>query len=251
MSLELDMQTLISNSVGERLDTCYHPGTREDVLVVLGHGVTGDKDRPLLLAVANGLAENGWPCLRVSFSGNGQSGGKFEESTITKEVGDLQAVLSAIPEGVKVIYAGHSMGGAVGVRTAAAEGSRIDGLISLAGMVHTAEFLKREFGDLIPDQDVMWEEPDCPLSRLYVEDLNAIHSTIEDAARVLQPWLLIHGTDDDVIPLQDSRDARDAAHCEKDLLEIAGAGHVFDDESYPRIVDGISTWLERYFGKLS
>ncbi len=242
------IETPIRNLFGEQLDVCFHEGTRDDVLVVLGHGVTGDKDRPLLLAVANGLAEQGWPCLRVSFSGNGDSEGSFEASTITKEVGDLESVLGAVKDDVQVIYIGHSMGGAVGVRVAAGS-SRIAGLVSLAGMVHTADFVKREFGDLVPDKDVMWEEEDCPLSTLYVEDLTKIHSVRGDAAKVLQPWLLVHGTEDDVIPLQDGIDARDAAHCEKEWIEIQGAGHVFDDDSYPRVIDGIVSWLDRHFGR--
>ena len=56
----------------------------------------------------------GVPALRFSFSGNGNSEGSFEESCITKEIGDLGAVLDALP-GRQVLYVGHSMGGAVGV----------------------------------------------------------------------------------------------------------------------------------------
>ena len=59
----------IRNSSGERLDHHFHPAERRDALVILGHGLTGNKDRPLLVALAEGLSARGWPCLRISFSG--------------------------------------------------------------------------------------------------------------------------------------------------------------------------------------
>src|SRR6267142_2242119 len=104
----------IKNSAGERIDYTFHPGQpgAKDI-VVIGHGVTGNKDRPFVVALAEGLAAAGIPALRVSFSGNGASGGKFTESNISKEADDLGCVIDAIA-GFTVGYAGHSMGGAVG-----------------------------------------------------------------------------------------------------------------------------------------
>jgi dipeptidyl aminopeptidase/acylaminoacyl peptidase len=71
---------------------------------------------------------------------------------------------------------------------------------------------------------------------------------LEAAAKIKQPWLLIHGTEDDVVPLKDSRDAFEAAKCRKELIEIPGAGHVFGQESYARIVEEIDAWLEASLG---
>lgn len=237
----------IRNRSGERIEHSFHPGTRADVLVILAHGVTGNKDRPHLVAVAEGLSARGWPCLRISYSGNGGSEGRFEDSCITKEIGDLQAVLEVVPDTTKTVCLGHSMGGAVGVLTAARD-LRISALISLAGMTHTAAFVQREFSDVTPDQGVMWDDEDCPLSRIFVDDLTAIGDTLSAAEAVIQPWLLIHGTEDDVVPLQDSRDAYEAATCEKQFLEIAGANHTFDESSYPQIIDAVDQWLMSTFG---
>ena len=238
----------ILNRHDERIDHSFHPGTRADALVILGHGVTGNKDRPLLVALATGLAERGWPCLRISYTGNGESGGRFEDCCITKEIGDLQAVLDAVPNDVKVAYAGHSMGGAVGVLTSARD-MRICTLISLAGMTHTGAFVTREFGDVTPGAGFMWEDENCPLSEKYVDDLKSIGSTLSAAEAVTQPWLLIHGEADDVVPVQDGRDAFAAAVSEKQWLEIAGAGHSFDETTYPQIIDAVDAWLKLSFGQ--
>ena len=235
----------IRNAFDQRIDTTFHHGERLDALVILGHGVTGNKDRPLLIAVAEGLEKRGWPCLRISYSGNGESEGLFEDSNISKEIGDLTSVIDDVPDDVKIAYVGHSMGGAVGVMTAAHD-ARIRVLVSLAGMTHTAAFAEREFGDLLPGQDVMWEKPECPLSQAYVEDLKKIGSTLESAAKVVQPWLLIHGGADDVVPVTDGRDAFAAATTEKEWLEIENGEHSFDETSYPRIVEAIDAWLTKH-----
>ena len=237
----------IQNLQGERLDFAFHGSTKLGTLVILGHGLTGNKDRPLLVAVAEGLAAKGWPCLRISFSGNGDSEGEFGESTITKEIGDLCAVLATVPQEKRIAYIGHSMGAAVGVLTAPRR-MDIQALVSLAGMTHTAEFVEREFGDVVPGKGCMWDNEDCPLSDAYVEDLKSIGDTLGAASQINQPWLLIHGTADDVVPLKDSRDAFDAANCRKELLEIPDAGHVFDEESYARIVEAVDAFLDKSFG---
>jgi len=237
----------IRNRADERIDTTFHPGSREDVLVILGHGVTGNKDRPHLVALAEGLSARGWPCLRISYTGNGASEGRFEDSCITKETGDLQAVLDIVPNTVSAAYVGHSMGAAVGVLTAARD-ARIRALVSLAGMTHTAAFVEREFGEVTPGRGFMWDEEGHPLSWTYVNDLRQIGDTLSAAEAIEQPWLLIHGDADDLVPIQDGRDAFDAAVCEKSLLEIPGAGHSFDTTSYPQLVDAVDEWLKKAFG---
>jgi len=238
---------VIENSAGEKLDVTFHPGAKRDYLVVLGHGVTGNKDRPLLVALAEGLSARGWPCMRMSFSGNGNSGGSFGDATITKEVADLQSVLSAVPDWVRVIYAGHSMGSAVGVLTAAVD-VRIRALISLAGMAKPAEFYEREFASLVPGKDCMWDEPGCPLSQAFADDMQGIGSVLPAAASLTQPWLIIHGSADDLVPVQDGKDSYSAAVCRKQWLEIEGAGHSFEEMYHPRIIDVIDGWLRAHFG---
>ena len=158
------MSTEIRNKAGEIIDYTFHDVGSEKV-VVIGHGVTGNKDRPLVLALAEGLAGAGISALRFSFSGNGDSEGTFLDSNITKELSDLTAVIDFVENlGKKVIYAGHSMGGAVGV-SVASQDDRILGLVSLAGMVNTKKFAETEFGEVTPDEGLMWDDEDCPLSQ--------------------------------------------------------------------------------------
>ncbi|MSU47576.1 MAG: alpha/beta fold hydrolase [Opitutus sp.] len=235
------MQNPIFNPRGERLDHAFHPGAPGATqIVVIGHGVTGHKDRPFLIALAEGLAGAGIPVLRVSWSGNGGSEGRFADSTISKEVADLGAVLDAL-DGYTVTYAGHSMGGAVGVLRASAD-RRIRRLISLAGMVHVRAFAERHFGSLTPDRDLMWDKPGCLLSAAYVEDLHRIDSVVGQAERVTVPWLFVHGNLDTIVPIHDTHDAYARAAGPKELVEFKGCDHIWEPDFTARMVDAVVGW---------
>jgi pimeloyl-ACP methyl ester carboxylesterase len=143
----------------------------------------------------------------------------------------------------RAIYAGHSMGAAVGVLTAAKD-SRIKFLISLAGMVSTEKFYDTEFGEETPDTGCMWEEPDCPLSSAFKNDLKDIHSTAPQAAQITVPWLLVHGTADDVVLIDDSQEAHSLATGPKKFVEIEGANHVFSEDGQKPMIEAVIGWLQ-------
>ena len=237
------MREEIVNRLGEKIDYTYLEGDGAKRIVILGHGVTGNKDRPFLVLLSEQLAAAGIATLRFSFSGNGASGGDFVDSTISKEVDDLGSVLDALA-GYEICYVGHSMGGAVGV-IRASEDDRIQYLISLAGMVHTKAFAEREFGEVTPDAGTMWDDPDCPLSQAYMDDLSGIDTVVERGSRIAVPWLLVHSSEDDVVPLQDSHDMFARAHEPKQLVVIDGAGHVFSDDAAPQMVAVVMEWVKR------
>ncbi len=238
------MEGIITNSHGETLDYTFHDaGSRTRDLLVIGHGVTGNKDRPFVLALAEAVASEGLSVLRFSFAGNGGSDGDFRDCTISKEVEDLKAVLNAVEaNGYKATYAGHSMGGAVGVLAAAGD-ERIRNLISLAGMVNTQAFFDREFGEEIPDEGCMWDEPECPLSLKFKNDLYEIGSVAGKASQVKVPWLLVHGDADDVVPIEDSREIFALAEEPKKIVEIPGANHVFSDAGEEAMIEAVISWL--------
>lgn len=238
------MDTVIRNNSGEKIDYSFHDSESETV-VIIGHGVTGNKDRPLVVALGEGLAASGISVLRFSFSGNGDSEGRFIDSTITKELSDLNAVIDAVEaEGKRVIYAGHSMGGAVGVSVAAVD-KRIEALISLSGMVNTKKFAETEFGEVIPDEGNMWDDEDCPLSQVFMDDLRGIDTLVEKGSQIDVPWLLVHGTADDVVLIDDTHDIFERAGHGKEKLIIEGSDHVFSDSEHMKaMVDGVLSWIQ-------
>ena len=184
-----------------------------------------------------------WPYYAFSFSGNGSSGGNFRDCTISKEVEDLNAVVAAaVNNGYRVTYAGHSMGGAVGV-LAAAKDERIKHLISLAGMVNTKDFYDREFGEEKPDEGCMWEQQSCPLSSTFRNDMYGIGSVAQKASEIKAPWLLIHGDADDVVPIEDSREIFAQANSPKKIIEIPGANHLFSESGFAAMSEAVIDWI--------
>ena len=230
----------IRNPGGERLDATLHETGSED-LVVIGHGVTANKDRAWAVQLAEELERAGISSLRFSFAGNGESEGRFEDSTVSKEFEDLGAVLDAF-EGRRLSYVGHSMGAAVGVLRAAAD-PRIRRLVSLGGMVAVNEFAQRKFGDLEPGRDFMWDKPECPLSRAYMEDMKRLDTVAPRTAEVAVPWLLVHGTADEVVSIRDSRLAAERG-ASTELIELEGADHVFSGDAGPDMARRVTAWLQ-------
>ena len=234
----------IKNKKGEKIDYTFHTAKHEsDTIVVLGHGVTGNKDRPFVVTLAEELAKAGLSTLRFSFSGNGASGGRFADSNISKEVEDLGSVLDDLGN-ARIGYIGHSMGGAVGVLRAARD-QRIKFLVSLAGMVNTKGFAEREFGMVKPGEGFMWDDSNCPLSQSYMDDLRKIGSVANEAPKIKIPWLLVHGTEDDVVPIADSREIFAKANQPKELREIPGANHVFAGAATQQMVEIVKHWIAK------
>ena len=231
----------IRNAAGEKLDTTFKEPAEDTLeLVVIGHGVTANKDREWAVTLADALVGAGYAALRFSFSGNGNSEGRFEDCCPTKEVQDLGAVLTAV-DGWHVTYVGHSMGAAVGVLRASRD-ERIQRLVSLAGMVDTADFARRKFGEQQPG-DLMWEKPECPISQSFLDDMRQVGSTEPLAEQLELPWLLVHGTEDTVVPIEESERMHRRAPGPVKLVALAGADHVFSGAAAAEMAREVVGWL--------
>jgi fermentation-respiration switch protein FrsA (DUF1100 family) len=94
----------------------------------------------------------------------------------------------------------------------------------------------------------MWEEESCPLSSTFMNDMAAIHSVVDLGAEIRVPWLLVHGTDDDVVPIADSLDIIAKAANSPEFFEIAGASHVFSDDELPVMTGKVVDWVKTEAG---
>tara|TARA_R110000850_G_scaffold145753_14_gene267996 strand:+ start:2588 stop:3322 length:735 start_codon:yes stop_codon:yes gene_type:complete len=242
------MHLEILNSAKEILNYEFHGDpTDTSLLVIIGHGVTGNKDRPWAVGLGNALGEAGLNALRFSFSGNGESEGMFEASTITKELKDLKAIVDAAEdEGYhRICYVGHSMGGAVGVLSAVKD-SRIQLLVSLSGMVNTKDFCEKEFGEVKPGKGNMWDDEECPLSQAFVDDLTKINTVLNKTEKIEVPWLIVHGDQDDVVPVDDGRAIYRAAYEPKELEILEGVDHVYSGDGLAKMTDVVISWLKTH-----
>ncbi|HQZ28713.1 MAG: alpha/beta fold hydrolase [Verrucomicrobiales bacterium] len=240
------MHLEILNSSKENLDYEFHGDPSDtSLLAIIGHGVTGNKDRPWAISLAEALEKAGFNALRFSFSGNGKSGGKFEDCTIAKELKDLKTVVDAAEEEGyhRVCYIGHSLGAAVGV-LAAAKDERIELLVSLSGMGDTKGFVEREFGDLKPGKDCMWDNEACPLSQAFVDDLNKIDNVFGKTEKIEVPWLIVHGDADDVVPVEEGQKMYASAYEPKEIVILPGVDHVYSGDGVEKMTAEVVAWLK-------
>jgi alpha-beta hydrolase superfamily lysophospholipase len=245
------MNERITNPSGEVLDYTFNKGNAQshcrDWIILLGHGVTGNKERPVIVDTAQALNQAGLDTLAFSFAGNGDSEGDFKACTISKESQDLSSVLDAVScHYANILYLGHSMGGAVGLLVAAQD-RRIRGLISLAGMIDTKTFAETEFGDVVADEGCMWEDEDCPLSSAFMKDLCETIRTLEPLIPAVQvPWLLIHGTADDVVLPCDTEKVVQIKGTAVAAAFIDGADHSFNKPTHKEKMTGaVVDWVRQ------
>ncbi len=196
-------------------------------------------------ALADRLAaETGWCVLTFNFRGAGKSEGDF---SLAGWLADLRSAISHLRgEGVSGIWlAGSSAGGALAICAAAADPT-VRGVAVLAApatfdmwAAHPRRFLDhaRAIG-LITDKRF---PPDVDAWGHQLADIRALDRVDRIPPR---PLLIMHGTDDDVVPLQDARTLATAAGGRAEIRLIHGAGHRLRHD--PRAVAFLLGWMERY-----
>ena len=227
----------ITNEMGEVLDYSYQSGAENNhYVLIIGHGLDGNKDTPLILELSNKVSNEGMSVLRFSFSGNGNSQGKYTESTISKRIIDLQAVITRVCEqGGRPIYLGHGSGATVGTMVGAKD-TRIQLLVSLAGLVETKKFCIN-----ILNPESVNENNQLPEN--LKEDLKKIKSVYSQSAEIFIPWLLIHGSEDKIVPVTDSSSLLLNFEETRHLVDLPNADHFFSGETVSQVSGIIIDWL--------
>ena len=213
--------------------------------VVVVHGFKGFKDWGMFPPLAERVARAGFTAVTVNLSGSGvdEHGTfaypeRFGHNTFSAELDDLDRVLAALATGhlglaptLEVGLLGHSRGGALAIHAAAAD-PRVRALVTWAplGSVErwvnqAAEWRARGRLDIVNTRTGQ-------VLPLYVDALDDLerHPTVGDivgaARRVRVPWLILHGTADDAVPVAEAQALAEAAP-EARLLLLDGAGHTF------------------------
>jgi len=73
--------------------------------------------------------------------------------------------------------------------------------------------------------------------------MKTVGTTAPKASEVTVPWLFIHGTEDDVVPIEDSREIFALANDPKKLVEIPGTDHVFSEDGLGPMSETVIAWL--------
>jgi pimeloyl-ACP methyl ester carboxylesterase len=216
--------------------------------VVIVHGFKGFKDWGMFPPLADRLARAGFAAVSFNMSGSGVDDAgnfsfpeRFGHDTYTAALEDLESVMNALVTGALEVappssigLLGHSRGGGVAVLEAARD-ERITALVTWAAVstVHRwppaliAEWRKSgrqdivntRTGEVLPLYTDVLEDNEANADRLDI---------IAAAGRITAPWLLLHGEDDEAVPLAEGESLAAAMrHAASRHEWIAGGGHTF------------------------
>ena len=198
--------------------------------------------------LARRFAEEGFAAVWVSMRGTKDSGGFF---SIKGWVRDARAAIDAAralegAQGLKLAVVASSAGGAVATQ-AISEGAPVDALAILAA---PAKWMLLESSAEIGAERIQ-VDAGMTLSPEHLTDVQGWADEFEEViaeraiSEVKIPMLIVHGTDDDVVPVEHARLLHERAP-RADLRILEGAPHQLRrDEG---AVDTVLEWLRQQLG---
>jgi putative redox protein len=188
--------------------------------------------------------EAGWAALTFTMRGTGVSEGDF---SIEGWLADVRAAIDTIDARTDitgVCIAGFRLGGTLAI-VAAAHDTRVRGVASFSAPASLATWVKDPdwFLDYARRTGVL-RDPEYPadLGRWIRAIANL---DVLDAARHIapRPWLLVHGSADDVVPIDDARQLQEVAGDCVEMRVVPNGPHRLRHD--PRAIAALLGWLDR------
>lgn len=229
------------------------PPVRADVTsvpaVVLAHGYPSDVNAASVAAsalpeLADRIAsEMGWLAMALAFRGCGGSEGNF---SLRGWLDDLLAAVAHLEDDETVSgvwLVGFGTGGALSI-CAAAERPEVRGVAALGAPADFDDWASHPRRLLEHAREVgMIREATFPSNMdAWSRELRELRAVAAAPLLAPRPLLVLHGSDDDLVPVFDARVLVDA-HGDAELRIISGAGHRLRHD--PRAVAVLLGWLDR------
>ncbi len=204
----------------------------------LGAATTGESYPEL----ADRLATTaGWTVLTFNFRGTGPSKGQF---SLGGWLADARAAVERlVQERPSALYlAGFSVGGSMAV-CVAGDDPRVQGVAALGARADFHEWAAdpRRFLDQARSFGVITDAQFPPDFGAWSRELRDVRPVAVAARIPPRPFLIVHGSDDESVPLSDGRVLSDAAENRADFKVISGAGHRLRHD--PRAIALLLGWL--------
>lgn len=239
-----------------------NPEKATNKCVILCHGITSTKNASgSYIKLAEELKKSGYASFRFDFRAHGESDGIQEEMTILKEKEDLEAAVKLIEnKGYnEIILQGASFGGGVATLYAYENQDKIKALVLWNPAIDYEELFilplkieaKKMFGD---------ESYEKLLYKGYIEFSERkfkIGRQVFDEAKTLKPWeclkhielpvLFIHGTNDKLVPYEQSE--RYSKSCKNfSFKTIVDGTHGFhkSEEELNQAIETTISFIKKY-----
>jgi pimeloyl-ACP methyl ester carboxylesterase len=225
-------------------------------IIIICHGFVGSRvgTNRLFVNAARLLSDQGYMVLRFDYIGCGESTGDYGATSLEKLVEQTRYVLDYVldidvvdPD--QVIVLGHSLGAAVAILTAAKD-RRVKSLILWAPVAHPFKDIVSITGRHIYDDALANGSADYlgySFTPTFFNSLLENHP-FQEIVKFSGDVLLIHGTSDDVIPVdysflyQKVAWTRSEGQCDKEIIHQAD--HTFSSKhSVARLYGRTIEWL--------
>ncbi len=230
----------------------YLPGDKTQYPVVcLCHGVPsgnppdpGDGGYPLL---AEKICRDGFAVLIFNFRGTGDSGGNFDILGWTR---DLQAAIDylwslADIDKSRLSLVGFSAGAAVSVYVASRD-KRVSGVAACASPADFSFFTEADEPKSVIDRfrkiGAIQDADFPPSAEEWFEHFRVVTPVNHVAGITPRPLLLVHGSEDETVPVSHAHHLYEKAGEPKKLVIIDGAGHRLRQDD--RATGAVMDWLE-------
>jgi pimeloyl-ACP methyl ester carboxylesterase len=236
--------TLLASDGTELATRCWLTDEGADVMVVIAHGLTANKDDPKVVALADDLFTAGYEVVTYDSRGHGHSGGfctlgKFEELDVAAVVGWARS------RAQRIVLIGASMG-AVGVLAYAAKDPELAGVVTVSSPGEWR--LPLRFRSLV----TAWLARTGPGRRWAERTMNvriAPWASPDPAPLHLPgvhcPVVVIHGDQDPIIPRRSSLADRVVEDAGRELVVVPTMGHAFDPVSISWIREATTRLVAR------
>ncbi|MFN2526202.1 MAG: alpha/beta hydrolase family protein [Actinomycetota bacterium] len=227
----------------------HHPEGTARGSILMAHCFTCSKDLHTMSRLSRGLAEAGYAVLRFDFTGLGNSGGRFSETTVSSNVGDLaRAAMTLIQRGFGPCgLVGHSLGGAAGLL--AAHKLKTVRSIAVVGAPSSPTHVRRLLGEA--ELKIRREGEtvatiagrEFPISEEFLADLDA-HDTAAHVTQLGRPLLILHAVDDEIVGVDQGEALFAAARQPKAFVPLLGTDHLLSDRpSAERALHMLVDWF--------
>ena len=210
----------------------HSPREKASTCVITCHGLYSSKDSEKYVGIARRFCGEDLAILRFDFRGCRESGGRFEDTSLTGRLEDLEGALDFVQEqgyeGVGVM--GSSLGGTVAVLTAAKDG-RVKALVTWATPCHLDELFR---GEGIKGLEKLRRDAEK-------------YDVVKAVKDVHCPVLIVHGSLDEQVPLSHAEVLYENANKPKKIEIIEGADHRLTNPiQRRRAVELTLDWFKKY-----
>lgn len=219
------------------------PQSHPRAVAVVSHGFEGSKDSPKWTLTGHELARAGFACVRFDHRGIGGSSGDFANTTLTRRIEELKtaAAWSAnrFPK-CPLFLIGSSFGGLTCLFAASEVFP-----VAVALLATPAGFDFATTASRTIEPSGLVRIGTAEVRGGFFSDLES-YDALDQAARV-SGAIVIHGTDDELIPPHDALEIYLHLQSPRKILFVDGADHPFSDEKHQRVFIGrtMEWFLER------